>query len=182
MLPFKMSANLIWLCGLCYSSGNLLFQQQQHFAWWFRLSLLCVLCFTPFPSLAPDQDLVALVSSGPTYVSYHFHTAAYYALISFIMPRLHKAKKWNLDLSFALGEVFSCQNAAIWHLLCLVAIRNRGHILESEVFFWLRHQQADLILPDYSNEGSPKKICTASLYVTLNHGVGHTELTAASFL
>lgn len=104
--------------------------------WWFRLLLLCDLCFTLFPSLAPNQDWVALVHSGPTYVSYHFHTAAYYSLISFIIPRLHKAKKWSLDLSFALGEVFSCQNAAIWHLLCLVAIHNRGHILESRGFFF----------------------------------------------
>lgn len=79
------------------------------------ISLIVAVCFVLYslPSLAPNQDVVALVFSGPTYVSYHFHTAAYYALINFIMPRLHKAKKWGLDLSFALGEVFSCQNAAI---------------------------------------------------------------------
>lgn len=61
--------------------------------------------------------------------------------------------------------------AKIHRVRCLVAICSRSPCSKTKVLFWPHHQQTDLTLPDYNNEGSPEEYaqphCTSHRITTL---------------
>lgn len=50
--------------------------------------------------------------------------------------------------------VVGIRPAEICHVRCLVAICSKSLCSKTQVLFWPHHQQTDLTLPDYNNEGS----------------------------